>query len=254
MKRWKLAGLGGLGGLALLCGGLAFLVWPLMQELPELEQYPIRGLDVSHHQGEINWYALGGHKTHQFVWIKATEGGDWVDSRFAENWAGARTTDMVPGAYHFFTFCTPAADQLQNFLGQLPAPDGPRLPAVVDVEFEGNCSQRLAPEVLVSELRLFSQGVEQATGRQPIGRQPIVYTSHKLASGDLRPLFEVDAHPLWIRSIHKVPSEPWLIWQYQARGQVEGIEGWVDENAFVGDAQDFQAWVRDGSLPAGLAP
>lgn len=230
--------LGALAATALLCAGAAVFIWPMMQELPELERYPIRGLDISHHQGEIDWYALGGHKTHHFVWIKATEGGDWVDSRFAENWAGARSTDMVPGAYHFFTFCTPAAEQVQNFVGQLPAPDGPRLPPVVDVEFEGNCSERLAPEVLVAELRLFSQGVAQATGQRPI-----IYTTHDLVIGDLRPLFEEDGHALWIRSIHEPPADDWLIWQFRARGQVEGIEGWVDENAFVGDAQDFRAWV-----------
>jgi lysozyme len=244
VKRWVL---GGLGALALLCTGLAVVVWPLMQELPELEQYPIRGLDLSHHQGEIDWYALGGHATHQFVWIKATEGGDWVDSRFAENWEGVRTTEMVPGAYHFFTFCTPAAEQLENFLGQLPAPDGPRLPSVVDVEVEGNCSERPTPEVLVAELRLFSQGVEDATGQRPM-----VYTTHKLATQDLRPLFEEDGHSLWVRSIHKVPTDDWVIWQYQARGQVEGIEGWVDENAFAGSAQEFEDWV--GSSPTKPVP
>lgn len=96
MKRWVL---GGLGGLVLLCAGGAVLLWPMVQELPELEQYTVHGLDISHHQGEIDWHALGGHATHDFVCIKATEGGDWVDSRFAENWAGARSTDMVPGVY-----------------------------------------------------------------------------------------------------------------------------------------------------------
>lgn len=235
MRRWIL---GGLAAALLLCAGLGVLIWPLMQELPELEQYPVRGLDVSHHQGEIFWYGLGGHQTHRFVWIKATEGGDWVDSRFAENWAGARSTEMVPGAYHFFTFCTPAAEQVQNFVAAVPAPDGPRLPPVVDVEVQGNCSQRPSPEALVAELRLFSQGVEAA-----MGHKPIVYTTHTLATEDLAPLFEADGHQLWIRSIHEVPTGDWLFWQFRARGQVQGIDGWVDENTFNGDEAAFEAWL-----------
>jgi lysozyme len=41
----------------------------------------VQGLDVSHHQGEIRWGEVP--KSFSFVYIKATEGGDFKDKKFA---------------------------------------------------------------------------------------------------------------------------------------------------------------------------
>ncbi|RYH05608.1 MAG: hypothetical protein EON57_07475, partial [Alphaproteobacteria bacterium] len=64
-------------------------------------QYPIHGIDVSKYQGDIDWDTArkGGVS---FAYLKATEGGDRVDQRFAENWRAARAAGMPRGAYHFF--------------------------------------------------------------------------------------------------------------------------------------------------------
>ena len=49
---------------------------------------PIHGIDVSRYQGKIDWASVRDAGT-QFAFIKATEGGDYVDPRFGENWVGA---------------------------------------------------------------------------------------------------------------------------------------------------------------------
>ncbi|MEL6824313.1 MAG: GH25 family lysozyme, partial [Calditrichota bacterium] len=41
------------------------------------KEISIEGIDVSHHQGEINWSAVKGDSIH-FVFMKATEGVTWV--------------------------------------------------------------------------------------------------------------------------------------------------------------------------------
>lgn len=46
------------------------------------------GIDVSAHQDTVDWEAVAGDKI-EFAYIKATEGGDFVDDRFRENWVGA---------------------------------------------------------------------------------------------------------------------------------------------------------------------
>jgi lysozyme len=51
--------------------------------------YDVVGVDVSNHQGEIDWPALAGSKV-AFAYIKATEGGDFRDKRFQLNWEGAK--------------------------------------------------------------------------------------------------------------------------------------------------------------------
>lgn len=52
---------------------------------PGKGQYPIRGIDISHHQGKIDWNKVKG-EGFNFVFIKATEGGNFKDPEFDRNW------------------------------------------------------------------------------------------------------------------------------------------------------------------------
>src|ERR687883_942901 len=61
---------------------------------------PIQGIDVSRHQGRIDWASVSAAGT-QFAFIKATEGGDHMDERFLENWQGAKAAGIPRAAYHF---------------------------------------------------------------------------------------------------------------------------------------------------------
>ena len=79
----------GLAGLAASVAG-ALELGLLRLQNPPLSRYPIQGLDVSHHQKAIDWERVAADGRFRFVWIKATEGGDFRDSRFAENWEGRR--------------------------------------------------------------------------------------------------------------------------------------------------------------------
>src|SRR5262245_23448045 len=113
----------------------------------------IRGIDVSHHQGVVDWRKVARSDV-AFAILKATEGGDYVDDTFARNLAGAAASGLVVGAYHFFTFCRPGAEQAANFLRAVPR-DRPMLPPVVDIEFGGNCTARPAVADLRRELTAF---------------------------------------------------------------------------------------------------
>ena len=77
---------------------------------PDRGKYPVRGIDVSHHQGPIDWQRVAADDV-AFAVIKATEGGDHVDDAFATNLREARAAGLAVGAYHFFTFCRPGGDQ-----------------------------------------------------------------------------------------------------------------------------------------------
>jgi hypothetical protein len=72
--------------------------------------YPVHGTDVSKYQGSIDWPAVRASGI-SFAFIKATEGGDRLDDRFAENWHAAKAAGIPRGAYHFFYFCRPAHEQ-----------------------------------------------------------------------------------------------------------------------------------------------
>ena len=130
---------------------------------PDRSRFPVRGIDVSHHQGAIDWTEVAEANV-AFAVIKASEGGDYVDEEFAGNFAAARAAGLAVGAYHFFTFCRPGAEQATNFLAQVPL-TVPQLPPAVDIEFGGNCSRRPTAEELRTELDAFLGPVEAAFGR-----------------------------------------------------------------------------------------
>lgn len=239
----------GLVGLASLGIGLAGLVTALEHGIlrlqdPPLSRYPIQGLDVSHHQGPIDWPQVAGHGRFRFVWIKATEGGDWHDPRFGENWRGARDAGLVPGAYHFFTLCTPGAVQAAHFLSVLPREPGPTLPPAVDLELGGNCAARPDRSALRREITAFLDAVRAATGRDAA-----LYLTHEFHRAYLQDA--LPDNPVWLRDVFFEPGEldgrPWQVWQYLPRGRVPGIVGPVDQNAFWGDAGAFERFLQ----PAG---
>ncbi|HEX2267270.1 MAG TPA: GH25 family lysozyme [Actinomycetota bacterium] len=112
-----------------------WFVW-LPQHRPALRPGERYGIDVSHHQGTIDWRRVAADNI-SFAYIKASEGTDHRDRRFDVNWSRAGEAGIERGAYHFFTLCSPGDGQARNFLDALP-PDGDALPPAVDLEIAGN--------------------------------------------------------------------------------------------------------------------
>jgi lysozyme len=61
---------------------------------------PTLGIDVSHYNGLVDWFAVAGSEV-KFAFAKATEGASLVDSEFANNWKGMGDAGILRGAYHF---------------------------------------------------------------------------------------------------------------------------------------------------------
>ena len=210
---------------------------------PDRSKYPVRGIDVSHHQGQIDWRRVAADDV-AFAVIKATEGGDHVDDAFSTNLREARAAGLAVGAYHFFTFCRPGADQAKNFISVVPH-DQPLLPPVVDIEFGGNCPQRPTPEQLRAELAAFLTPVEAA-----FGKPAIVYLTdeaEQVYAG------RIAARPLWLRSLLQEPDrDDWVYWQYHNKGRVDGINGDVDLNVLQGGPAVLAA--LSAATPVSIAP
>jgi lysozyme len=206
--------------------GLAYLYY--LNFSPDRSRFPIRGIDVSQHQGAIDWQRVAADDV-QFAVIKATEGGDHVDKNFAANFAAARQAGLAVGAYHFFTFCRPGAEQAANFLATVPR-DQPVLPPVVDIEYGGNCAARPTIDELNKQLMAFLVPVEAA-----FGRQAVLYLSGG-AENDYGP--QLPKRALWVRQLAWYPGDDqWTYWQYHDRGRVAGIDGDVDLNVLKGDRE-----------------
>ncbi len=202
---------------------------------PDGMRYPVHGIDVSHHQGPIDWQRVARSGI-TFAFLKATEGGTHVDQNFEDNFEGARAAGIAVGAYHFFTFCKSGAEQAANFIAATPH-NGGTLPPVVDIEFGGNCAARPTAEAFGAELDAFLSAVEQG-----FGQQAIIYMA-----GDAVGTYGsvVPDRQRWVRSIIWPPfGQNWLIWQYHNAGHVDGIDGDVDLNVLEGDRQTLQGLLK----------
>lgn len=223
-RRWWLWGL--VATAALLAAVVAvtaagwFLWFPHYR--PDLRAGERYGVDVSHHQGDIDWARVAADDI-SFAYIKATEGRDHLDRRFVENWEGAQAAGIERGAYHFFTLCSPGRAQAEHFLEVVPD-DEAALPPAVDLELAGNCATRPSPATVGRELEEFLAVVESATG------QPTVLYVGDDFEGEYPVRRRLD-RPLWHRRIlWRADVDGWLIWQFTGRGRVDGIPGGVDVN------------------------
>lgn len=201
----------------------------------DAERYSVWGVDVSHHQGEIDWKLLRGEERIAFAYLKATEGGDWTDPAFLRNWGEARAAGFKVGAYHFLTFCRPIADQAAHFLATVPPGPG-ALPPAIDVEFEGNCQHPPPREEIQRNVLAMLELVAKDTGRTPV-----LYVTQE--AWDVL-LSDVEVpYPVWLRSLSREPPPgarpPWLFWQFDAEGKLAGVKTPVDLNVFRGSAEEL---------------
>ena len=187
----------------------------------------VRGIDVSRHQDVIDWPAVARAGI-AFAWIKATEGGDYLDPAFRRNWTLSGTAGVRRGAYHFVYWCRPAADQARWFVMNVPD-DPDALPPVLDVEWNPQsrtCRGTVPRATALAAITTIVAAMARATGRRPILYAPRDF---------FRDVLDGAPHdgPLWVRGLGRtLPEEyrgrPWRIWQHSETGEVPGIKGAVD--------------------------
>lgn len=198
-------------------------IYPMIESAPIL--YPTVGIDVSHHQGEINWKDVAASDV-QFVFMKATEGRDFNDTRFQENWREARAAGLAVGAYHFFSPCRSGAEQAAHFIRTVPKVSDARFPHAVDAEQLGPCTYGKLVDDLAGEISDFLDIVSEH-----YGVRPVIYTNSTFHRAELEG--ELNGETFWLRSLVVKPSyreDDWLVWQYHDRGERPGITGPVDLN------------------------
>lgn len=196
--------------------------------------YEIKGLDISHHQGKIDWPTLNRENDFRFINMKATEGSDFTDKKFKFNWENAKKTELTTGAYHFFSMSSSGQDQAAHFIRTVPKVKD-SLPPVVDVEIHLGHNRQKVKQELQTMLHQLEQRYQKS---------PVLYVTYDTYNTYVKGDYE--QYPIWIRDIFKFPllaERDWTIWQYTNRGRISGIKGYVDINVFHGNQQQLrQLW------------
>ena len=225
---------------------IAFLIYNgnIKFNHPSSKDYPVRGVDVSEYQGEIDWEKLSNQNI-DFAYIKATEGRSYTDERFQYNYQNAITTNLKIGAYHFFSFDSDAISQSENYIKNVPK-DMNLLPPVVDIEFYGDKNKNIPDvETTREQLKKLLERLEEY-----YQKKPIIYATNTSYNLYIKDNFE--EYKIWIRDIFSTPNlkdnRKWTLWQYTNRERLEGYNGeekFIDMNVFNGSYEEFVKLVEE---------
>lgn len=187
----------------------------------------IHGIDISHYQGKVFWDIIGDNSRMAYVYIKATEGGDRIDSKYEENLRVAHNHGLKVGSYHFYRPKTPQEEQMKNFATQCLPREQDLIP-MIDVETNASLPDSAFCDSLLIFLKLVEKHYRQ---------KPLVYTGANFYDRHL--LGKLNDYKIMIAQYTE--REPRLkddrditMWQYTGKGRINGIKGFVDKSRFMG--------------------
>lgn len=193
------------------------------------------GIDVSKHQGEINW---SGVKTSnvKFAMIRCgyrgyTEGGINEDIQFINNVKGAYNNGIKVGLYFYSsaineTEAVEEANFVLNLINKYGIRNYITYPIAFDIEdFEGTRNYHLSVQERTNIAKAFCNTIKNA------GFKPMVY-SYTYFLKDKLYMDQLTNYDTWIADYYGNTwyNRPYTIWQYTDKGNINGIQGNVDLN------------------------
>jgi lysozyme len=206
----------------------------------------VPGIDVSHWDAGIDWPKVRA-TGQRFVFAKATEGINYKDDTFKDNWSGAKAAGLLRGAYHFFRCNVDAKKQADFFIDFVKAAkDDGELPPVLDLE----TNDGMTKEKIVVAAKVWLDRVEAAFGKKPIIYSGQYFLQDYLVQPGGGPPPWAKDYPLWLAQYPNQfvegakPFLPrgwfnWSIWQYSDKGRINGINAAVDMNFFNGTLEEL---------------
>lgn len=192
------------------------------------------GIDVSYHQGEIDWKKVKADGI-QFAFIRVanrfTVSGELgTDKRAYENMQGAKEAGIPFGVYIFSHAITvkEAREEADYILGKIDGYDI-ELPVVFDFEYYpgGRLEKAKLSDTERTNICLaFCKRIENA------GYEPMVYANKSMLKDDLNAAAIDQSYPIWLAHYTKKTDYEgeYQYWQYTSSGSVDGISGRVDMN------------------------
>lgn len=193
-----------------------------------------KGIDISYYQGEVNFKELSSSGI-KYLYIRAGEGENIVDSRFEENYKNAESQDLNYGFYYYVTAknTTQAESQAEHFSSLISGLAYSLRPAMDFEEFT-DISIEESNEIALS----FLKKLEELTKVTPV-----IYTDTYCVES--RWSSELADYPLWVADYahlaepqnYSLPENSiwtqWTAYQYSDSATFSGIDGNVDADIFT---------------------
>lgn len=205
----------------------------------------ITGIDVSVHQGNIDWKMVKNSGKVGFAFIRSSIGMQ-IDRNFVFNWHDSLEAEVIRGAYHYYSNKISPEDQADFFIQTIKEQGGIKngdLPAVIDIEVDPKqYNYGINSKDLKDKLPLFIENLKKflLIVETELSRTPIIYSGYNTWHDLLKNPTDFSKYPLWVPAyINKsCPTkfggwEYWTFWQYSDQGIIPGIkENKVDLNVF----------------------
>lgn len=216
---------------------------PILAKVDHPDGYSIVGIDISHHNGKINWKKVRKQGI-TFAYIKSTQGIMHTNGGYRHNYEQAKKAGLVAGFYHFFQYNKSGIDQALFFIDQAHYEPGD-MPPMVDVEYSPPSTRRSTDKNEIArrikEIRKFDSVIYEK-----LDVRPIIYANRESYNDLIKGNFP--DNDLWICNITQDPIGDidcqWKFWQYSINGNVRGIHGNVDLDVFFDSRKEFEDWLN----------
>lgn len=188
------------------------------------------GIDVSGYQGNIDFEKVKNDGI-EIVYMKSSEGTNYIDSKFEQNYKRARDAGLKIGFYHYVTArSVEDAVKQANFFVSTISGKNPDCKLAMDFESFGSLGREEINQIALT----FMQTVKNVSGKDVI-----IYSDEYNANSTFES--NLATYPLWVAQYEV--SEPtvrehwsnWAGWQYTDRGEVPGISSYVDRDKFTNE-------------------
>lgn len=197
----------------------------------------MQGIDVSHHQGDIDWNAVK-EAGFDFVILRigyrgyGEEGTLSEDTRFDEYYNGAKEAGLLVGAYFFAQAINEdEAIEEANFVIELLQGKELDLPVVYDPESILDDDARtdgISGDQFTNNTAAFCRAMYET------GHEPMIY-ANMVWEAEMLDLESLSAYPIWYADYEIPPQTPYAFtcWQYNEKGSVPGVEGDCDLDIWI---------------------
>ena len=193
------------------------------------------GVDVSSHQGQIDWTAVKNSGIEFAVIRLGYRGygsGKLVEDEYAKkNLKEAKEAGLKIGAYFFSqALDIKETDEEIQFILNMLADVNLDMPVILDWEIpDPEARTKNMDARTLTDIQLHFCGQMKKMGFQPM----VYFNWHQ--SENLYYLSELEEYPFWLALYQDRMTYPWKVemWQWTSSGRVPGIQGNVDINVYM---------------------